>query len=227
MDDPDLNPKVLEAVLKDVNQANTLLGGYGITLRAIVRLAAKHPKREYIIVDMGCGDGQMLRKVSEFCAKKKISVRLHGLDLNEESIKIAREKSRAYGNISFEQKDILKIKSDDFPCDLILCTLTLHHFGDKEIHTFIKKFAELSRIGVIINDLDRNKIACLLFRIFALVFVKTEIARNDGLISIRRGFTKKELLGFSKVLPDMHHSINWRWAFRYEWTFTHPKSKLL
>ncbi|MEY8021782.1 methyltransferase domain-containing protein [Muriicola sp. SD30] len=221
MDDLTLDQSQIKAVLADINKANKLLGGNRITLKAIQRLTKKFPRTKYRIVDMGCGDGSMLREVAAFCDGLGIKVELTGIDLNEKSLQIARHKSKSYSNISYFKGDILDLNAQDLHCDILLCTLTLHHFHEKEIEIFITKFTELARIGVIVNDLERNKIAYLLFKIFAAVFMKTEIAKKDGLTSIRSGFLKKELIAYSELLPNMTHHISSRWAFRYEWSFWH------
>jgi hypothetical protein len=43
------------------------------------------------------------------------------------------------------------------------------------------------------------------------------MSRNDGLISILRGFKKEELTEFSKKINASKQTIHWKWAFRYQW----------
>jgi hypothetical protein len=43
------------------------------------------------------------------------------------------------------------------------------------------------------------------------------MSKEDGLVSILRGFKKKELIAFSKQLQFKNYSIQWKWAFRYQW----------
>ena len=43
------------------------------------------------------------------------------------------------------------------------------------------------------------------------------MSRKDGLVSILRGFNKTELEQFSKELHFKNYSIEWKWAFRYQW----------
>ncbi len=223
MDDPHLEEQTIKEVLQDVNRANQLLGGTRITLQAIKQLVKEYPQEHYTIMDMGCGDGSILREVAAFCKKNHIDARLIGLDLNENSLKIGKKQSAEYPQIQYLKKDILQIEPENLSCDILLCTLTMHHFGYNQIPVILEKFAALAKIGVVINDLDRNKIAYSLFKIFSALFIKTKIARHDGLISVKSGFTKKDLLIFSKTLPQLHHSIQWRWAFRYRWIMKHPK----
>jgi heme/copper-type cytochrome/quinol oxidase subunit 2 len=43
------------------------------------------------------------------------------------------------------------------------------------------------------------------------------MSREDGLISILRGFRKLELEQFSKQMQFKNYTIQWKWAFRYQW----------
>lgn len=226
MDDPLLGRDKIETVLRDINRVNTLLGGNRITLRALKRLVERYPREEYSILDVGCGDGTMLREVAIYCRKRKVNVRLTGIDINENSIQIARERNSDIPNTVFIKEDLFELDSQTHQCDILLCSLTLHHFEKKDIMAFLRKFERLAGIGVIINDLDRNRIGYILFKLYSSLFMRTGIAKKDGLVSIKSGFTKRELISYSKMLPNVKHKICWRWAFRFEWTFWHPNKEL-
>ena len=114
-------------------------------------------------------------------------------------------------------QDILKIDNHTFHCDILINTLTMHHFTDEQVLVFLKKFTQLARYAVVINDLQRSRLAYYLFYLFSSIFIKTKIAKIDGLISIRRAFIKKELQGYSEEIRGTTHSIDWKWAFRYVW----------
>ena len=43
------------------------------------------------------------------------------------------------------------------------------------------------------------------------------MSREDGLVSILRGFKKQELIQFSEKLNFKKYTIHWKWAFRYQW----------
>ncbi len=222
MDDLSLSEDQIRSVLKDITLANKWLGGAKITLKALDTIFEKYPRESYTIIDMGCGDGSMLRTVADHCKAKGIRTVLIGLDLNEKSINIAKESSHYYDNIRFISQDVLSLDPEEYNCDILLCTLTLHHFSREQIDAFVKKFVLLTKIGVVVNDLDRNKISFALFRIFSRMFMKTVIAKHDGLVSIKSGFSENDFHVFSKAVPDMDYTVRWRWAFRYEWILTHP-----
>ena len=217
MDDFRGGRKNLQIVFNDINRVNTILGGSSITVNAVADLIMANPQESYTIVDMGCGDGHMLREVAKYCNKQAKDIRLIGIDLNAEALQLAAEASNAYPEIEYQHRDILELQVADLNCDIVINTLTMHHFKDKDLLIFLKKFNQLARIGVVINDLQRSPLAYYLFKAFSLIFIKTETAKIDGLISISKGFIESDLIQYSKSLPDLQHEIKWQWAFRYVW----------
>jgi 2-polyprenyl-3-methyl-5-hydroxy-6-metoxy-1,4-benzoquinol methylase len=217
MDDPSLGNQEMAAVFSDLNRTNTLLGGQRITLRAARSLMERFPRQHYTIADLGCGDGDMLRKLAIQCRSAGISSTFIGVDLSEAALALAAQKSLAFPEIHYRKANLLDLKKGSDRFDILLCTLALHHFPDEELPALLGNFTGLASIGVIINDLQRNRLAYYLFMGFSRIFIKTEIAKQDGLISIRRGFRRNELLALSKMLPQKEHKIKWRWIFRYLW----------
>ncbi len=217
MDDFQGELNVLREVFADIDLANRLLGGHINNIRAITDLIAEHPQNEYVIADMGCGDGAILRALADYCKKKDTNVTFVGIDLSEDVLLLAKEASRGYEGIQYLQADILQLSPVDFKCDIIISTLTMHHFTDNQIPLYLKKLAELARIGVIINDLHRSPLAYYLFKAVSRIFIKTKVAKNDGAISVKRAFVRSDLVGYLEHLPDMNHSIRWKWAFRFVW----------
>ncbi|MBT8299233.1 MAG: methyltransferase domain-containing protein [Maribacter sp.] len=207
----------LASVLKDINRVNRLLGGNGITVNAVINLIKEHPKESYTILDMGCAEGNMLRALALAGRKLDLKLNLIGVDLNGDALALARAASNDFPEIVYHEKDILSAAYSEFGCDIVMTTLTLHHFKDVEIRNFVQKFTALAAIGVVINDLHRSAWAYYLFKGFSLIFIKTKVARKDGLTSIRKGFLKSDLRGMSKSLTDVEHQIAWKWAFRYVW----------
>ncbi|WP_405397177.1 methyltransferase domain-containing protein [Maribacter sp. Asnod2-G09] len=207
----------LETILQDINRVNRLLGGYGITLDAVFKLLEKNKQESYTILDMGCAEGTMLRKLALAARKKNIKLKLIGVDFNEQGLQLAQQYSSDYPEISYLNTDILKTDFSEWNVDVVMTTLTLHHFTDEGVVEFVNRFVEIANLGVVINDLERSPVAYYLFKVFSLFFIKTEIAKKDGLLSIRRAFIKKELLHFADKVTNASHHIKWKWAFRYAW----------
>ncbi len=220
MDDFDLQGAELKRTLKDLENINNWLGGNRITVMGIQKLIENSSKSggEVIqIVDVGCGNGAMLRKIAEWGRTKNYRFKLKGVDANPFAIAIARDLSTNYDEIEFEIQNIFSEEFRSRSFDILLCTLTLHHFKDKEITALLKQFYGQVKTGIVINDLHRSKIAYRLFQAFCGVFVNNEIARKDGLTSILRGFKKEEIQHYSSCVPSSKQEIRWKWAYRYQW----------
>ena len=72
-----------------------------------------------------------------------------------------------------------------------------------------------TKLGIVVNDLHRHKLAYYLFLLLSL-FIKNEMVVEDGLTSILRGFKRIDLIKITKEL-GITSNICWKWAFRYQW----------
>jgi 2-polyprenyl-3-methyl-5-hydroxy-6-metoxy-1,4-benzoquinol methylase len=218
MDDFAMEGEILRKALDKIAKINQLLGGNQLTLQSIKRLMQNIDKNQQItIIDIGCGNGDMLRKLADFGVRNKHNFKFIGIDANPYTINYAKKLSENYTNISYKCEDIFNKQFNDLKYDIVLCTLTLHHFKNNEIEDLLQLFYENSKIGIIINDLQRSAISYRLFQLLCFVFRLDEMPKKDGLTSILRGFKKQELIDFSEKLKFRKYTIHWKWAFRYQW----------
>lgn len=224
MDSLDFQGDELNNLLLDLKAINKWLGGNHITIDGVKKLIKNHSRDNAVtIIDIGCGDGEMLRKCADYFVKQNLRFKLIGIDFNENILEIAKSKSVGYSNISFLNMDVVNNTEAIPESDIVLCTLFLHHFKNEEIEKLIKKFLVKSRLGIVINDLERSKLAFNLFKLVHKLFLKTKTARHDGLISIARGFKKNELVRFSEHIQNQKSTIRWFWAYRFQWIINKTK----
>ena len=159
----------------------------------------------------------MLRALADYASKNNLNFKLIGVDANPFTINHAEELSKPYQNITYKCEDIFEDKFTALKYDIVLCTLTLHHFKDAEIIKLVSVFYENANIGIVINDLQRSALAYRLFQVLCFVFRLNKMSKEDGLVSILRGFKKEELEEFSKKIHLKKYFIKWKWAFRYQW----------
>ncbi len=214
MDDFDLKGAELRDALDKLAGINRFLGGNRLTLQGIGILARQND-RPLKIVDFGCGDGDMLRQVAKWGRKKNVTLELVGVDANAFTISVAREKSALFPEITYECRDFLQ-EGNRFDCDIALFTLTLHHFKDDDLVPILEKSIRGARLGIVVNDLHRSPVAYRLFKVVCAIFRLNKMSREDGLVSILRGFSRKELEGYAKKL-NVKPQIAWKWAFRFRW----------
>lgn len=218
MDDFEMEGKILKEALDKIAKINQLLGGNQLTLQGVQSLIRSIDKKEPItIVDVGCGNGDMLRKLANFGNQNNYNFNLIGIDANEYTINYARKLTSNYANIKYDCLNIFDKQFNELKYDIVLCTLTLHHFSNLEIEQLLNIFYTNSKIGFVINDLHRNIVSYRLFQLLCLVFKLNSMSKQDGLTSILRGFKKKELIAFSEKMKFPNYTIQWKWAFRYQW----------
>ena len=218
MDDFAMEGEVLREALDKIAKINQLLGGNKLTLLGVKSLIATIPETDVItIVDVGCGNGDMLRSLADYGIKNNLNFKLIGIDANNFTSNHALKLSENYPNISYRCEDIFDKPFRELKYDIVLCTLTLHHFKEPEILDVMNVFHTNAALGVVINDLQRSAVAYRLFQSLCFVFQLNAMSREDGLISILRGFKKEDLTDFSKKLNLSNYTIEWKWAFRYQW----------
>ncbi|MET2983908.1 methyltransferase domain-containing protein [Aureibaculum conchae] len=216
MDDFSIEGEYLYKTLDQLASINKWLGGNSVTLKGLKKVLKNHPKETmFTLIDLGCGNGDMLRIVSNYLNKNNYNFKLIGIDANAFTINYAKELSKDYPEITYLQQDIFSEDFKSLQYDLVLATLFLHHFKEDQIIEVLNGAIKTVKIGIVINDLHRHWLAYYLFKGLSL-FIKNPMVKQDGLTSILRGFKRKELERLSKKL-NVKSDLNWKWAFRFQW----------
>jgi len=216
MDDFTVQGDLLTETLDQLARINRYLGGNQVTMNGLRKILKDHPAdKPLTIVDMGCGNGDLLRCIAEYGKKAGYDFRLIGIDANAHTVAYARKLSGNYKELSFQQLDVFSEEFQKLEYDLVLATLFLHHFSEEEIVTLLQSVMKTATLGMVVNDLHRNAVAYSLFQILGL-FIRNPMTREDGLISIRKAFKREDLENMSKNM-NAKSSIQWKWAFRYQW----------
>lgn len=218
MDDFSLQGEELREALDKIARINQFLGGNNITLDGINQLLTHVDRSKPIIIaDIGCGNGDMLRMLAKYGNKYHINFKMIGIDANEYTINYARKLSKDYDNIDYICLDIFDEEFNTLKYDIALCTLTIHHFTNEKIIDLITIFNRNASVGIVVNDLQRSKLAYRLYQMVCFIFRLNKMLQEDGCISILRGFKRDELQSFAKTLNLKNYTIQWKWAFRYQW----------
>ncbi|MFT4805042.1 MAG: 2-polyprenyl-3-methyl-5-hydroxy-6-metoxy-1,4-benzoquinol methylase [Psychroserpens sp.] len=216
MDDLDMSGETLINSLDQLANINKWLGGNKTTIDSLKTILKTQAKDKTIsIVDLGCGNGDMLRKVAHFGKKNDYKFNLLGIDANQTTIDYAIKLSANFPEITYKKEDVLSKEFATHTYDIAMCTLFLHHFEDHVALDFVQTLLKNAKIGVVINDLHRHWLAYYLFKLLTSV-IGNKMTREDGLTSILKAFKRIDLEEFSKKL-NYKSTITWRWAFRYQW----------
>jgi 2-polyprenyl-3-methyl-5-hydroxy-6-metoxy-1,4-benzoquinol methylase len=216
MDDFSIGGDLLRDTLDKLENINRWLGGNLMTVKALKKVLKNYPKeQELTIADIGCGHGDILRDVAKFGRKNGYKMKLIGMDANPTAIAYADELSTEFPELSFKTEDIFSEAFKNRKFDVVLATLFLHHFKEAQLTSFLGNTLKQTKIGIVVNDLHRHKLAYYLFMLLS-VFIKNNMIIEDGLTSVLRGFKRNELAHISKKLK-VKPQISWKWAFRFEW----------
>jgi len=217
MDDFSLSGDEMRSLLKDLKFVNKYLGGNSVTINGIGNLMNEHAVSGKIrIIDIGCGDGELIRNCADWCSKNSIPAEFVGLDANANIIEEAIASSEHYGNIEFVHADVFEYDFQKINYDIATCTLFLHHFDNERVERILKKVSNHAKVGIVVNDLHRSRLAFVLFRFVSILLLRTKIARIDGLISIARGFKRSDFKRFSSNLRHKT-TLKWKWAYPALW----------
>jgi len=201
--------------MKELNTINKYLGGHKITTAGLQSLITKHPANKPIcICEIGCGGGDNLKAISNYCISKNIRVNFIGIDIKQECIDFAKQQYPDLDSIwitsDYQQADLKEHKPD-----IIFSSLFCHHFTEAELVIMLQWMRINAATGFFINDLQRHTMAYYSIKWITKLFSGSYLVKNDAPLSVARGFVKEEWDEIFKTAGISNFSIKWKWAFRY------------
>jgi len=167
LDDPALPSEVVARAYRDLARIHRWLGNTRAILRRV--RGAKS------LLDIGCGQGALLREI-----RSRLGIDVIGFDLRP---------APSATQVPIVTGDAV---ADPLPrADVAIAVCFVHHLSEEELIRLIRNVSRSCRRFVIL-DLIRHWLPLWLFRIFVGPFV-SRINREDGVTSIRRAFTVREL----------------------------------
>jgi 2-polyprenyl-3-methyl-5-hydroxy-6-metoxy-1,4-benzoquinol methylase len=195
MDAEDLPADTLAHVLGDLAQVNAVTMAARPTLGFLGR-AVRDAKRLRLL-DVGFGDGDMLRRIARWAKRRGITAELVGIDLNPNSAAAARAHTPAEMPVAYRTGDYAALA--DEPWDVIVSSLVAHHMSHVQLVAFLRFQEAHARRGWFVNDLHRHRFAHLGYPLLAAVAGWHEIVRDDGRLSIARSYRPAE---WSPILAE-------------------------
>lgn len=189
MDADDLSDETYAAVVRDLAVVNTVTMARRPTLAFLDRVIAQR-KRPLKILDVGFGDGDMLRAIARWADKRGVTVTLVGVDLNPRSEKAARAHTPPGMAIDWRTGDYADLEGKGW--DIILSSLVAHHMTHDQLVAFLRFMDREARAGWLVNDLHRHGFAWLGFPLLATLARWHPIVRHDGQLSIARSYRPSE-----------------------------------
>jgi 2-polyprenyl-3-methyl-5-hydroxy-6-metoxy-1,4-benzoquinol methylase len=198
MDDFDSDEPMLHRTLAQFRTVNLLCTGRNRLLRELVIGAAKKKELASLtVVDLGAGGGDWAAACRWLCARANINVRVRCVDHDPRAVRFLQNRFVNEPAIEVIQADVFDQAVWREDADFYFGNHLLHHLSENSIVELLQLCNERARQGFFFNDLYRSGLSSLSFGVIAgLLFHKSLILR-DGLTSIKRGFTRREILALA------------------------------
>jgi len=211
MDAADLDPATYAQVLHDLARVNRWTFTAQPTLRYL-----EHATRgldHFRLLDVGFGDGDILRSIARWARRRGIEADLIGVDLNPRSVDVARAATPADLSITYQTGDYREVPGK---LDFIISSQVAHHMTDEQLRGFIQYMEANTARGWLISDLHRHWFSHSGFPLLARLMMVHPIVREDGTLSIARSFRPAEwrhILADAGISPDLVTIVR-RFPFR-------------
>jgi SAM-dependent methyltransferase len=172
MDQPHASAEVTRKFHRDLALVHRLMGNWD---QILDRLKTDPELRS--VVDIGCGDGEMLKRVRD---RLKIG-NVIGVDIKPPDCVIP--------GITVTTADATR---DLLPlADTAVCVMMLHHLTDHQVAALIRNVGRSAKRFICL-DLVRHPLPLVFFTVFICPLL-SRVSAVDGRQSIRRSFTGEEL----------------------------------
>jgi 2-polyprenyl-3-methyl-5-hydroxy-6-metoxy-1,4-benzoquinol methylase len=188
MDAADLPADDYAAVLADLSRVNVLTMSGRPTLAFLARAAAGRNRLR--LLDVGFGEGDMLRAIARWAARRGIEAELVGVDLNPNSAPAARAATPAGMTIDYRTGDYRDLAGERWDC--VVSSFVTHHMDETQIDDFLRFMEIEAAAGWMVNDLHRHRFAWYGYPLLAGLMRWHPIVRADGRLSIARSFKPAE-----------------------------------
>lgn len=190
--------------LQDVQRVNRYLSGYRVLLHHMGRFFDRYDSpRPMHILDAATGSADQPIEVVRYARRREIPIQVTAVDINRKMLRFAQEEARGFPEIRFVQCDVLNMPFDDNSFDVVVNSLALHHFSRDHAEIMLKNFSRLARLGVIVNDLHRSRVAHASIYILTRLLTQNRLTRYDAPVSVMNAFTPEEM-------RDMARKAGWR-----------------
>jgi 2-polyprenyl-3-methyl-5-hydroxy-6-metoxy-1,4-benzoquinol methylase len=194
LDDPSADPAIVAESLRNIARANRWFGGAAAVRFGLRRTLAGIPaKTTLTLLDVGTGLGDLPDVAVRWGARRGLRVVPIGLELNRAAAALARAQGLCVA-VACASAPPLRDKS----VDVVLVSQLAHHLTSESVVQLLRTCDRIARRAVIVGDLRRHVLAASSFWIGARLLGFDRVTLHDGVTSIRRGFSRSELLGLMR-----------------------------
>jgi 2-polyprenyl-3-methyl-5-hydroxy-6-metoxy-1,4-benzoquinol methylase len=191
LDDPAANPAAVAESLRNIARANRWFGGAAAVRSGLRRtLGDVPPGTTLSLLDLGTGLGDLPGTAVRWGAARGIRVIPVGIELSRIAATLASG-SGVPTALACAGAPPIRDKS----VDVVLLSQVAHHLTAASVIRLLRICDRLARRAVIVADLRRHTLAPTVFWCGARLLRFDAVTVADGMTSLRRGFSRRELSG--------------------------------
>jgi 2-polyprenyl-3-methyl-5-hydroxy-6-metoxy-1,4-benzoquinol methylase len=194
LDDPRADPTLVRAELNDLERLNRLFGGTRAVVRALEPIFAGVGERKtdygerWTLLDVGTGAGDIPCAAQQLARRYGIDLTLLGVERIPTAARVARSAGLATvladgGALPFAPRSV----------DIVIASQVLHHVPTEVAVRWIAALDCVARRAVVVADLRRSGPAMAGLWLASFALRLHPATRHDAVLSLRRGYTRKEL----------------------------------
>ena len=216
LDDAGMDPVELELVLRDLARFNGAMLGHRSVIAWLRRATKDAPSGQPMtLVDVGCGYGDLLRAIRRWSRRRGLPLKLIGIDLSRETVRIARAATNDADQIEYRVENVFEYRADE-PIDFVVSSLLTHHLSDAMIVQFLRWMEATARKGWLIYDLQRHAVPYFFIGLMGKVTSLHRTVIHDGRISVARSLTRAEWRRHFLAAGIAGNAVKLRWfLFRF------------
>jgi ubiquinone/menaquinone biosynthesis C-methylase UbiE len=214
LDKGDYTPEEYEGCLVELRRINEYLGDASALRRSFLSLIARARLKSFSVLDVGAGSGELLRVIASWANKTSRRARLVGVELNARSAEAILEESKGFAEIASVRADALHLPFADNKFDFAICSLFTHHFNDEQVVAILFELSRVTHRSIFVIDLHRHPLAYYLYKTVGQLFLHNRLIREDGALSILRGFKPDELHSLAQRAHLSNIQVQRRFPFR-------------
>ncbi|MDZ4848573.1 MAG: methyltransferase domain-containing protein [Pirellulaceae bacterium] len=224
MDDPNLNPAEHRQALNGLRRVNIISRTSVVVARQIKSFCEALQLSSARVLDVGCGSGDVAYGVAKTLPANG-QWHIEGWDISSTAIEYAKQlhqsstaldalsKRNLRASLSFHAQDIYSSTSEPF--DFVYCSLFLHHFSEQDATRLLKRMRELSRVAIIVDDLDRTRFGYWMAKVGVNLLSRSPVVHFDGPQSVRAAFSMTEIQALARDVGLDRISLKRRWPARW------------
>jgi len=210
----DYTAEEYEGCMVELRRVNRWLGDSRALHRSVLSEIEEDGAREFSMLDVGAGTGELLRETARWARARGMKARLVGLELNERAAEGIAEESREFSEVSAVRADALRMPFDAGAFDYVMCSLFTHHFRDESVVALLREMSRVARRRVYVIDLHRHPVAYYFYTTVGRLFLHNRLIREDGALSILRAFVPRELKSLAERAGLSRAKVERRFPYR-------------